>query len=354
MFLGAALLLFKQSGFQLLAVSVLLPLARLRGKEGGAHRPAKEFLWNAVLVIAVIAGSVVAANAFIPAEFNATREEFNRRWVMSLPELAAPPMAIWRANLLMVADYIGSYYSWPVLLFFCIFSCRALWRKNFPELTLALMCLVGGTAVIFLLRGFNEYLINTALITALLPLLARMAVLVANLFREKGNAWLRYAGLICAGFILAHWTYQDILMVISPGRYLERSSSWAIANYLKSWSTGFGVREIVEMLAKETRPGVVFVDSQWGNPGTALEVYGKKRFPRLRIAVITREFLDRNETQKLKEFVPLFGPARFVVYSADTSERRQRWQANIEEQMCETRTEIKVYPAQTPIVVCQF
>jgi hypothetical protein len=164
---------------------------------------------------------------------------------------------------------------------------------------------------------------------------------------------MRYTVLLCAGFLVAHWSYQDILMNVSPGKYIERSSRWARTNYLEGWPTGFGVREIVELLEKERRPGIVFTDPQWGNPRAALEVYGRKRFPNLRIKGITREFLDSEETRKLKEFVPRFGPVHFAIFSADASRGRERWQANIEAQMCDTRTEIKAYPSQMPIVVCQ-
>ena len=143
-------------------------------------------------------------------------------------------------------------------------------------------------------------------------------------------------------------------MGTSPGRYIERSTPWAISNYLTHWSTGFGVRETVALLEQEKRPGILFVDAQWGNPGTALEVYGKKRFPHLRVVPVSREFLDPAETRKLKEAAVKMAPARFAVYSADTDEARSQWQANLPAEMCESRQEIKVYPAQAPIVVCSF
>ncbi|HTG44116.1 MAG TPA: glycosyltransferase family 39 protein, partial [Verrucomicrobiae bacterium] len=352
--LGGVLLLFKQSGFLLLAVSVFLPLARLGGRAGGVNRPAKEFVRNISLVFAVIVCSVVAANAFLPAEFNATREHFNSRWTMSFHELVGLPLTTWKANLNVVADYIGSYYSWVALLFFGIFSWLALRRKNFGELTLVLICLAGATGVIFLLRGFNEYLFHTAIITAFLPLLARMGAFIHDLVQERKAGLLTYAAVICAGLLVAHWGYQDILMNVSAGKYIERSSRWARANYLQSWPTGFGVREIVGLLEKEKRPGIVFVDPQWGNPRTALEVYAKRRFPNLRIEGVTREFLDSQETRKLRDLAAGWGSVHLVIYSADSSGKRERWQANINAQMCDTRSEIKAYPSQMPIVVCQF
>jgi 4-amino-4-deoxy-L-arabinose transferase-like glycosyltransferase len=353
-FFGTALLLFKQSGFSLLAISVILPLARFPQRDIRLSQAAKQVAWNVGLVAMVICVSLLAANAILPSEFNATRDQFNRRWVMSIPELAALPLPVWRANLNLVTDYIGSSYSWAVPLLFCVFTWLAVRRRHFAELAIATMCLAGGGAVTFLLRGFNEYLFNTAVIAVLLPLLARTIVFASEFAEEVRETALRRVVLVLAGLALSYWVYQDTLMAVSPGKYFEQGTPWAANNYLKSWSTGFGVKEIVKMLEKEKRPGIVFADSQWGNPGTALEVYRKKRFPNLQIAVMTREFLDRTESRKLKEFVTRLRPVHFAIYSADTSERRREWQINVEEQMCERREEIRAYPAQIPIIVCQF
>lgn len=354
--LGAALLLFKQSGFLLLAVSVLLPFAKLRaGPDGQQPRSNwKATALNVSLVVAVILCAGVAADAMLPSAFNATRDHFNSRWVLSIAEVFRFPIEIWRANLGVVADYISSYYTWAVALFFGGFSWIAFRKKNFPELTLAGMCLGGAFAVTFLLRGFNEYMLNTAVIVALLPLLGRMAVLLCAPAHSRKGDLVRRAVLAGGGLVLAHWASQDILMATSPGRYIERSTSWALSNYLTRWSTGFGIEEVAAILEKEKRPGVVFVDAQWGNPGTALAVYGKERFPNLRIVPVSREFLDQAETQKLKEAARRLSPVRFAIYSADASQGRAQWQANLQEQMCETRREIKSYPSQVPIVVCSF
>ena len=354
--LGAALLLFKQSGFLLLAVSVLLPFARLRTEHesiGGRYQW-KSTAVNVSLVVAVVVCSRFAANAVLPSAFNAARDHFNSRWVMPAGELFRFPIEIWRANLGVVADYIGSYYSWAVAAIFCGFSWIAFRKRNFPELILACMCLAGAIAVTLLLRGFNEYMLNTAVIVVLLPFLGRMTVVLGASAQSRKGDLVQWAVLAAGLLVLAHWTYQDILIGTSPGHYIERSTAWARASYLTRWSTGFGVKEIVNLLEKEKRPGVVFADTQWGNPRTALEVYGKKRFPNLRFVPVSREFLDPAETRKLKEAALKLAPVHFAIYSADSSQGRAQWEINLEELMCETRREIKAYPSQAPIVVCSF
>jgi hypothetical protein len=160
--------------------------------------------------------------------------------------------------------------------------------------------------------------------------------------------------LLCVGLTLVYWGYQDILMGMSPVDYIERSSAWSVANYLKSWSTGFGVRETVAMLEKEKGPGIVFTDAQWGNPGTALEVYRAKRFPNLRIVPISREFLDASESRKLTDAAKKMELTHLAIFSADNSEPRQQWRGNVEREMCETRVEIRAHRDQTPIIVCRF
>jgi 4-amino-4-deoxy-L-arabinose transferase-like glycosyltransferase len=357
MLLGAALLLFKQSGFLLLAVSVLLPLASLRtGEEDNRDR---RYNWKVIglsvsLVVAVIICSSIAADALLPSAFNSTRDHFNSRWVLSIAEVFRFPMDIWRTNLGVVADYVTSYYTWAVPLFFGAFIGIAIWRKNFSELALAAMGLAGFIAVTFLLRGFNEYMLNTAVIVVLLPSLGRMVIFLYTPAGSRRVGLLRWAAVFVGVIGLAHWAGQDILMGTSSGRYLERSTPWAISNYLTRWSTGFGVKETMAILEQEKRPGILFIDAQWGNPGTALEVYGKERFPHLRIVPVSREFLDQAETRKLKEAALKVAPAHFAVYSADTDEARSPWQTNLQAHMCESRREIKAYPAQAPIVVCSF
>src|SRR5688572_27727825 len=117
--LGGALLLFKQSGFLLLGVSMLLPLARM---QVGSERDHPRYDWkgtglNALLVIVVLVCSSAIANAVLPAVFDSTRDNFNRRWVMSVSEVLGFPAEIWRANLSTVADYVGAYYTWAVVAF---------------------------------------------------------------------------------------------------------------------------------------------------------------------------------------------------------------------------------------------
>ena len=142
--IGTALLLFKQSGFLLLAISVLLPFARLQIDQNAEAASSGRYRWkstalNVVLIDRGGLRSRLAADATLPSGSMppATVQQQMGHASQRNPSF---PVEIWRVNLANVADYIGSYYTWVVAPFFCWFTWLALRRKNFVELTLAVMC----------------------------------------------------------------------------------------------------------------------------------------------------------------------------------------------------------------------
>lgn len=355
-FFGAALLLFKQSGFLLLAVAVFLPLARLPNERGeeGAGEIWKRLTTNFALAAVAIVGAQMLFHVIIPAQFNQTRARFDHHWVFSARELAALPTHEWSANLSRVRDYVEAYYSWIAPLLFGAFVWFAVRRKSARDFALAAMCLTGGGVTCFLLRTFNEYLFNTAIIVVLLPILARSALLLWELARADSRTLVPRVLLALFAMMLAFWSYQIALMRISPGRYIERSTPWASDNYLQAWPTGFGIKEVVEMLAKEKRRGIILADAQWGNPRTALEIYAPSRFPNLRIVPVLREFADPARLPEFVEEARQENEVRFAIFSADSSGPRALWLSKFERDLCHDRVEIKAYPSQMPIVVCRF
>jgi hypothetical protein len=216
------------------------------------------------------------------------------------------------------------------------------------------MSLAGAATLIFLLRRFNEYLFNTAVIAALLPLLARTFTLIWSRTRTRPALIMRRALLAFAALMLAYWSYLIILMGISPGKYFEQSTPWAAKNYLQGWPTGFGIKEIVAMLEQEKRPGIILADAAWGNPYIALEIYRRDHFPNLRVAPVLPTFSDPAAARRFGEEARAMGPARFAIFSADPSGGRQAWQAVVERDLCADRIEVKAYPSQMPIIVCRF
>ncbi len=346
-FLAVVLLLLKQSGFLLLILALVLPFA---GRAERARVRWKICLAHCALVGALILLAFLISKAVLPSAFNATRARFDRNWVFSLSELVRLPFAAWSANLRVVGDFIGTYYTWGVPLFLCPTVWIALRKRRQAELVLLAMAAVGGGVVTFLLRGFNEYLFNTAVVAVLLPLLARAGTHAWQI-PPIGRAGLLRLGLLAlAALTLAHWTYQIVLMRISPGGYVERSTPWSVHNHLRSWSTGFGLDEIVALLEHIPQRGVVLTDPQWGNPRTGLEVYAV-RFSNLALLPITRKRLE-DATQPNQARAE--SAVHLVIFSADASGDRPQWQEIVSRHLCAERVEVKGYPGQMPIIVCRF
>lgn len=241
-------------------LGLALPVANF----GGAERANwKKCALDVAFVGAVIILASILAKLVLPSEFDATRAEFDRRWVMTVPELLRLPFDVWMANARLVGNYVGAYYSWAVPLLLVPLFLSLLRRRPGAEFALFAMGLVGGAAIIFMLRGFNEYMFNTAVISVVLPLLAR-AFIEAWKMSWGGRARIvRLALLALGAFTILHWSFQVGLMMTAPGRYIARSTPWAIANYLNGWPTGFGVAEIVDRLAQIDGPGVILLDPQW-------------------------------------------------------------------------------------------
>ena len=359
---GALLLLSKQSGMVYLGLAVLLPFAVLDRK--GEHRPWREWNWKGFFIrLGVVAAGIVLAVVLrqfgTSAQSAQVEQNFNGNWLMGVKDLVALPWSTWQVNWESIRDYYWSYYSvfilLPLLYFFWIAA--ASWKRHFKDLVLALGFLAGSFAVLVLLKGFNEYIYNTAVIVFLVPMLAR-AVLEAW-SRARTGAWhfARVAGAaVLASLVLlaVHWIYQDGLMKISPAGYIRRSTAWADHNYLENWSGGFGVAEAIAEVKTHESPGIILADPQWGNPRTALEVYNGE-YPRLRVIGITIDFQTPAGTQAAKAYI-LAQPfkTRLVVFSTARNETRAVWQDNVEKYLCATRKEIQVQPTQPPIVVCSF
>src|SRR3954451_12298228 len=114
---ATALLLFKQSGWLLLVVSMFLPVVRLTADQPSREKAPlswtrvfrdwnwKPFGFAIVVAVAIIFFAQAAATIVLPAEFEQTRDRFNGNWVMTTRELLQFPTAAWTANLNLAADY---------------------------------------------------------------------------------------------------------------------------------------------------------------------------------------------------------------------------------------------------------
>ena len=153
--LGTALLLIKQSGFLLLAISVFLPFVQMRTEERTSEPLSGRTKWrslgvNVALVLAVIVVSGLVADAVLPQQFNEVRERFDSKWVKSPSEILGAPVHTWLSNLKLIFDYTGAYYSWAFVPFVGLFFWRAIRKRNSADLVLGCMFLTAAGCIVLL------------------------------------------------------------------------------------------------------------------------------------------------------------------------------------------------------------
>lgn len=367
---GAALLLFKQSGALPLYLGMLVPLlAFAKGPETKKEKKKRDVregrrrFWNLVWLSAgVIAAALAVYHLAIPAPYFANEAKFTSGWVMGLGELFGLPLGVWGANLAEVGALFTHYYGVSALALLIGFFAWAVRSRDARDILLSLLFLGSSAAILFLLKDFNEYMFNTATIVFFALVLGRIAVLLGDRFRaecggeahaKKGWAW--WGVWVGAALLVAtacFWTYQSALVKGDPVRYLEQATAWAKGNYLTGWSSGFGVKDVVAYLAAQRGPGTIVVDPQWGNPGTAVEVYGGY-YPDLTTTLMPKEFLTDHFTASLAAAGLM--PHGFLVYSEWFPEGSSRlsWKPYADA-LCASRKEFFGAPGEPPIAVCSF
>ncbi|MDP1706615.1 MAG: hypothetical protein Q8L36_02235 [bacterium] len=361
---GTSVLLFKQASFLYFYLAWLLPFffwpARekkdVKEKKSLNLQIIKKRLWqrNAFTVFTILALSFLFYKLVIPANLFALEGQYTGRWTFGLNEIFSWPIESWLANLKIVWNFYLHYYSPVVIFLAALFTIRAFWQKKKEEIFIGTMFWLASAAVVFGLRSFNEYLYHTAVIVFL-------AVCLGRLWEDFRLSWLIgigrekiIAGLLLAAmtFVLLFGSWQIYLIKTNQSGYLNRGTTWAKNNYLISWANGFNVLTLIKSLEALPDPSIAFIDPQWGNPGTALQVF-QYRYPQVKLAPISfdlmkSEFVDQIKSGGFKE--------RLIIYSAlgNLQDVRKQWQEEIEKNLCNRKEELRAFSGQTPVVVCHF
>ena len=348
---GAALLLFKQSGALYLYLGLLLSFIPTGGLGTGVNPLLKKLLLMTLIAIA----SFLIYKLIIPFDLALGANWFTARWTFSFWEIGQLPTNAWFSNLSSVFDFYLYYYTLAAIFIIFGFIFYVFSRRDVRDLVICFMFLVSSLSVIIGLKSFNEYIYNTAAIIFLVIILARLAAILSE-HAPRGHLSrpVLVTNLVLGLFyaiMIGIWLYQVGLMKISPIKYIERSSPWMRGNYLTGWSGGFGIGQVIDLLKRQEGPALAIVDPQWGNPGTALQVY-QNYYPQVLTIPLSQDFLDpaRRRELHLEEF-----KNRFVIFSKrDIVTRDDAWRQNVLDNFCLKREEFKEYEKQTPIVVCEF
>lgn len=326
-YFGAAALLSKQSA-QLALMSFFF-LVLLPAEKG-------ERLRRGGVALAAALASFAVYRLVIPAEYFADYSRFTGRWTLSLAEISAFPLANWAANAGMVLKLYTHYYS---LLPLALLAAALLYWKRPGVVMLAAMFAFNSAAIIFGLRGFNEYMYHTAAAFPLTLLMALGCVAMMETDIKKG-VFVKLAARAVPFAAAAFWVIQSFFYYAGPAQYMSRfATPWMRENFMDGWAGGFWIREAVERLAK-TDVDTVYLDPQPGNPRTAFFVYNKK-LPSTALVPMGPDFFMGLEAMKEEKSAAVF------------KQRGRQWEEKLlAHALCSDKVIYRVDERQTPLIVC--
>ncbi len=338
---GAFALLSKQSG-QLTVISLLFLAFLDFKKTDTVHKSRFGIDLRSALLVAIVALlSYLLYRAIIPAEYFSDYGVFIGRWTFSPAELIRLPFGSWLNNLEMVYLLYSHYYTFITLAAVLFFIFRAYGGGRRHRILLVLF-LFNSFAVVFGLRSFNEYIYNTSNAVYLTLILGASASHIMGFAERRAGPYMKYILKVPVVILPVLW------MSAMPGyygpaeSYIEKyGTPWMKENFLLGWPSGFGVKEAVTLLEKESGK-TVYLDPQPGNPRTAILVY-RKRYPSLDFMPIDRNVIDGLHDIDEKKAIFIFRNRPGFEWSEQV----------LRHDVCKKKIIFKTVDRQTPLVFCR-
>lgn len=338
---GAFALLSKQSG-QLTIISLLFLALLDVNKDDTGHKGRLQIYFRNSFLVAIIALlSYLLYRAIIPAEYFSDYGVFIGRWTFSPAELLTLPFGSWLKNFEMVYLLFSHYYTFislvAVLLFiFCAYS-----GGRCHRIILALF-LFNSFAVIFGMRSFNEYIYNTSNAVYLTLILGSSASHIMGFAEKRVNPLIKYIFKSSVVILPALWI-STLPGYYGPAEsYIDKyGTPWMKENFLLGWPSGFGIKEAVTLLEKESGK-TVYLDPQPGNPRTAILVY-RKRYPSLEFIPISPNVIDGLHDIDAKKAIFIFRNRPGLEWSDKV----------LRHDVCKKKIIFKTVDRQTPLVFCK-
>ncbi|MBI2412295.1 MAG: glycosyltransferase family 39 protein [Deltaproteobacteria bacterium] len=337
---GAFALLSKQSG-QLTIISLLfLALPGIKKADAGQRRWNMDFK-SALLAAAVALLSYLLYRVIIPAEYFSDYGMFIGRWTFSLADLMKFPVGSWLNNLKMAYTQYSHYYTLISLAAVLLFIYCAYRGGRRHRILLALF-LFNTSAVVFGLRSFNEYIYNTSNAVYLTLILGASAGHIMGFAEKKDAPLIKYIFKSSVAILPVLWI-STLPWYYGPAEsYIEKyGTPWMEENFLLGWPSGFGIKEAVDLLQKESGK-TVYLDPQPGNPRTAILVY-RKRYPSLEFMPIDRSVIDGLHDIDAKKAIFLFRDRPGLEWSDKV----------LRHDVCKKKIIFKTVDRQIPLVFCK-
>ncbi len=210
----------------------------------------------------------------------------------SVKELLNWPLGAWWANLsfycqkILLGDYLMLAGLIIVLILFGLKP--KIFKKSYWPL--CLMWLVSFMPAVLLLRGQTTRHYGMFLFVAMILVAMAVHDLADNFFATKKLKLIFY------GF----WLVLAVVQFCKNWQPLIRfgATDMSVLEIGDSWASPLGINRLIDKL-KTLPAGQLFYDSQWGNPGTAIQVFAKD-YPQLKLSPITFKAINRLQQRQME------------------------------------------------------
>ncbi len=258
MVLGAGML-NKSSGFLSL---YMLPATLLLFDWKNPKRNRNFFRWTGFVLVAAFISQAMYATLRLSPLFHMVAQK-DMVFIYSFHEWVVHPFKFVSGNLRGLFDWAIHYLTWPVFVASIIglFRFGGKWRES-------LLLFVWWFAPFFALSMFGRVLYPRFILFMVMPLLILAARTLTDLIRRKNALTIFLFGLIVFPSL---WTDYFILTnpKYAPIPFSDKSQ------LIDDWPSGWGVKEINEIVTKEAQKGKVsiYTEGTFGLFPYAIEMY---------------------------------------------------------------------------------
>ncbi|MBF0279275.1 MAG: glycosyltransferase family 39 protein [SAR324 cluster bacterium] len=288
----SALLISKSSGTYWLLFACLFPWLAVTENNTTLHQIGETFKKECFRLFMIVLGTYFVAKGavsfLIPDRYDDVEAaSFQKGLVRSFSELLEFPFAAWIANLKFYGTllFLDVFYWLVPLLGLSLLTIFWLWKQKNPflwrYLILIGICLTSFLPLVLIAKGQAVRYFGMGLYFFYIP-----NAIALYLCWEKCSPRIKKAlGLVFFLMIvwwkisytwkpLINWGQTDLVLKETP----------------PGWANGAGIMKLLDAISK-LAPGVMLVDSQWGFPLTAIQIF-YKYYPQLDIHHLNPENLE--------------------------------------------------------------
>lgn len=260
--IGGALITKSSGAFFLYLIPFSLLFFNFKSREN----PLKLLKWISLTVVTFLLSQIIFNSLRLSPLFYIINRK-NHEFIRTFAEILDNPMIQLPSNINTLITWLTQYIGWPLLILTVAVMIRGLVKKNLPIILLSIYALIP-----FAIEGiFNKVLYPRFILFYFPSIVILISFALVSLVEFKKSS-IKYVWLVLI-IIISLPAFNSFKLLTNP-------SSATIANsdlnqYFNDWPAGYGVREITEILNKQSinQKVIVGTEGTFGLLPFALKIY---------------------------------------------------------------------------------